>query len=446
MNFLQYVNKNQDSLIKDLIKLLQIDTVLVEQPQNLEAPFGDGLRAALDYVLKLGESMGFKTKNIDNIAGHIEFGDGEEIIGILCHLDVVPTGDGWTYPPFSGTVIGDKLYARGALDDKGPLMSALYAMKIVKDLNLKLNKRVRLIVGTDEESNWRGIKRYLEVEKMPDLGFSPDANFPIIYGEKGIMSIDVLSKEKDEALISLEAGDRYNVVPEKAVAKINTKLEGFENYLKEHQLKGKLEGNVIEVIGKRAHAMEPRNGVNALVHLCHYLSKYHQNGLVNFIGKNLTDSRFKDMGLNFTDEEMGDLTVNVAVAKIDSNQGKLGLNLRYPINWNKEAFISKFTKAAEEFNLEVKIIKDENPHYVDKNSDLVKTLHEAYIKYTDDRNTPLQTIGGGTYARALKNAVAFGMLMPGRPDVVHEIDEYIIISDMLISTAIFADAIYELGK
>jgi succinyl-diaminopimelate desuccinylase len=446
MNFLEYVNKNQDNLLKDLIKLLQIDTVLVEQPENPLAPFGDGLKNALDYVLKLGESMGFKTKNIDNIAGHIEFGEGEEVIGILCHIDVVPAGDGWTYPPFSGTVVGDKLYARGALDDKGPLMSALYAMKIVKDLNLKLNKRVRLIIGTDEESNWRGINRYLDVEKMPDLGFSPDANFPIIYGEKGIMSIDVLSHEQDQTLISLEAGDRYNVVPEKAIAEINAQLDGFDQYIKEHNLKGKIEGNKVEIIGKRAHAMEPRNGVNALVHLCEYLSQYHQNGLINFIAKNLKDSRFTDMGLNFTDPEMGDLTVNVALAKMDHKEGKLGLNLRYPINWDKEAFIKKFSQTAQEFNLEVKVIKDEVPHYVDKTSALVKALHKAYIKYTDDANTPLQTIGGGTYARALKNAVAFGMLMPGRPDVVHEVDEYIIISDMLKATAIFAEAIYELGK
>ena len=446
MDFIQYVNKNQDDLIKDLVKLLQFDTVLIEQPENKEAPFGDGLKNALDYCLELGESMGFRTKNVDNIAGHIEYGDGDEIIGILCHIDVVPAGDGWTYPPFAGTVLSDKIYARGALDDKGPLMASLYAMKIIKDLNLKLNKKVRLIIGTDEETNWRGIKRYLEVEKMPDLGFSPDANFPIIYGEKGIMSIDVLSKEVDDKLVSLVAGDRYNVVPEKAVANINCQLEGFDSFLKQHQLKGSVEGNKVTVIGKRAHAMEPNNGVNALVYLCQFLSEHHKHGLINFISDNLKDSRFKDMGLNFSDPEMKDLTVNVAVAEINGNGGKLGLNLRYPINWKKEEFISKFTNEAAKYNLEVNVIKDEKPHYVDKDSELVKTLHESYIKYTKDSGTPLQTIGGGTYARALKNAVAYGMLMPGRPDVVHEVDEYLIISDMLVSIAIFADAIYELGK
>lgn len=446
MDFIQHVNKNKDDLIKDLIKLLQIDTVLIEQPDDKNAPFGDGIKQALDYCLNLGESMGFKTKNIDNIAGHIELGEGDEIIGILCHIDVVPAGDGWTYPPFSGTVVGDKLYARGALDDKGPLMASLYAMKIIKDLNLKLTKKIRLIIGTDEESNWRGINRYLEVETMPTLGFSPDANFPIIYGEKGIMSLDIFSKEQDDILVSLTAGDRYNVVPEKAVAKINCKLDGFVDFINKNNLKGNVDNNTVTVIGKRAHAMEPNNGVNALVYLCQFLSMHHKNGLVNFISDNLKDSRFKDMDLDFSDPEMKDLTVNVAFANFNSEGGKLGLNLRYPINWKKDEFINKFSKIAEKYNLEVKIIKDEKPHFVDKESALVKTLHDSYIKYTEDSGTPLQTIGGGTYARALKNAVAYGMLMPGRPDVVHEVDEYLIISDMVVSTAIYADAIYELVK
>ncbi len=197
MNLKEIVNKNQDGLIKDLIKLLQIDTVLVEQPENKEAPFGNGIRDALLYVLELGESMGFKTKNVENIAGHIEFGEGDEIIGVLCHLDVVPAGDGWTYPPFSGTVVGDKLFARGALDDKGPLMSSLYALKALKDSGVKLTKKVRLIIGTDEETDWRGINRYLEVCEMPDMAFSPDAEFPLIYGEKGIMSIDIFHLKLD---------------------------------------------------------------------------------------------------------------------------------------------------------------------------------------------------------------------------------------------------------
>lgn len=446
MNFFELVKQNKESMLKDLIRLLQINTLLVEQPSNKEAPFGDGLREALDYILNLGESFGFKTLNVDNIAGHIEFGEGEEIVGILGHLDVVPNLEGWKYDPFSGTIDGDKLYARGALDDKGPLIGGLYAMKILKDMGFKPNKRIRLIIGTDEESKWRCISRYLEVCEMPTVGFSPDAEFPIIYGEKGNISIDLISNYKDLDLISLTSGERYNVVPDKAVAVLSKKVSGLEEFLKENKLKGNEVNNSVSVFGKGAHAMEPNNGVNALVNLCKFLKPHVNNPLVHFVSDNLKDNRFKDMGLNFTDPEMGDLTLNVAIANINSEGGMVGLNMRYPINWDEQNFLKLFKEAASKYNLEIKIAKDSGPHYVDKNSDLIKTLHKAYIKYTGDDKTPLMTIGGGTYARALKNAVAFGMLMPNREDVVHEVDEYIYISDFIVSVAIYTESIYELGK
>lgn len=451
MNFKEIVDKNKEALLQDLVRLLQFDTVLIEQPENKDAPFGEGIRDALLYVLDLGEKMGFRTLNVDNIAGHIEYGEGEEIVGVLCHLDVVPTGEGWKYPPFSGTIEGDKLYARGALDDKGPLMSSLYALKALKDSGVKLNKRIRLIVGTDEETDWRGINRYLEVCEMPSMAFSPDAEFPLIYGEKGIMSIDLTVNHSGSSLVKFESGDRYNVVPEKAVAQVKgLDVEEYAAYIKEKNLRGEFEdlGQVQEAVlyGVRAHAMEPNDGVNALVHLSTFLSDKVDHPLVKFVGEKLTDSRFNKIGLNFKDAEMGDLTVNVAVAKMDEEKGLVGLNLRYPINWDKDAFVAGLTKEASAYGVNVKVIKDSNPHYVDRKSDLVRKLHVAYMKHTGDIGSPLMTIGGGTYARALKNAVAFGMLMPGREDVVHQVNEYIYISDLMLSTVIFAEAMYSLGK
>ena len=446
MDFLKAVNGYRDDIINDLVKILQMNTVATEQLHVKEAPFGENLRDALLYVLDLGKKWGFKTKNVENVAGHIEYGDGEEIIAILCHLDVVPVGDGWKYPPFSGTVEGDKIYARGALDDKGPLMSSLYALKMLKDLKVKLNKRVRLIIGTDEESGSRCVKRYLEVCEKPDMGFSPDANFPLIYAEKGIMSIDIIDNN-GENTFTLKSGDRYNLVPD--VASINTKLsleESFRVYCEMNNYKKKINGNEYSLYGKSSHAMEPEKGINALVNLCKFLENHVDNKLVKFIARNLDDTRFTAIGEKFTDKEMGDLTVNVAVSRIDDKGGKVGLNLRYPINWNKQLFLNNITKLVKSNGLELVVKSDSNPHYVDPNSNLVKTLHQAYIKYTNDESTPLQTIGGGTYARELSNAVAFGMLMPGREDVVHRVDEYVHISDLLTSTAIYAEAIYQLGK
>lgn len=442
MNILETVKKNKEEMIKDMQGLLRIDSTLAES-DDPEAPFGKGIRESLDYVLALGEKMGFRVKNVKNVAGHIEYGTGEEIVGILTHVDVVPAVGNWRFPPFSGTISEGRIYSRGASDDKGPTIASLYALKALKDMGFEPNKRVRLIIGTDEESHWRGIKTYFKECEMPDLGFSPDADFPVIYGEKGIMSIDVTGPASS---IVFQSGDRYNVVPDEARVKISSNLKDeFSAFLKENGLKGEY-GDEIKIYGKAAHAMEPDNGVNALVKMCQFLSKYLKDPFLSFVSDNLTDSRFKKIKLDFSDPEMKDLTVNVAALKIENNKGRLGLNLRYPINWNKEKFIEDFSAIARKYGLEVDVISDQVPHYIDKNDPLVKTLHQAYIHYTGDTKAPLLTIGGGTYARALKKGVAFGMNFPGREEVAHQVNEYIEIEDIVLATAIVAKAVYELTK
>ena len=446
MDFVKYANDNKNKFLDDLKELLKIDTVLIEQPEVKEAPFGYNLVKALDYMLELGNREGFVTKNIENVAGHIEYGEGEEVIGVLCHLDVVPTGDGWTYPPFEPTIVGDRIYARGSMDDKGACISSLYALKALKESGVKLNKKIRLIFGTDEETGSRGIKRYLELEQMPDLGFSPDADYPLIYGEKGILSFDLLSEVTDE-IIEFTAGDRYNVVPEMASVELkNDYKEKYLEFLKENNYKGEIKDNKYIMYGKRAHAMEPRNGINAIIRLVEFLNTIIDDKYLKFIENNFKCSRLNTMNENFTDPEMGDLTSNLALLNIKNKQAKCGINFRYPINWKKEEFFNKLNTLAKEANVAVDLLNDSTPHYVSKEDDLVKTLHKSYIKYTNDDKTPLMTIGGGTYARSLKKAVAFGPMMPGREDVVHQVDEYAYIEDLLISVAIFADALKELGK
>ena len=446
MDFVKYANDNKNKFLDDLKELLKIDTVLIEQPEVKEAPFGYNLVKALDYMLELGNREGFVTKNIENVAGHIEYGEGEEVIGVLCHLDVVPTGDGWTYPPFEPTIVGDRIYARGSMDDKGACISSLYALKALKESGVKLNKKIRLIFGTDEETGSRGIKRYLELEQMPDLGFSPDADYPLIYGEKGILSFDLLSEVTDE-IIEFTAGDRYNVVPEMASVELkNDYKEKYLEFLKENNYNGEIKDNKYIMYGKRAHAMEPRNGINAIIRLVEFLNTIIDDKYLKFIENNFKCSRLNTMNENFTDPEMGDLTSNLALLNIKNKQAKCGINFRYPINWKKEEFFNKLNTLAKEANVAVDLLNDSTPHYVSKEDDLVKTLHKSYIKYTNDDKTPLMTIGGGTYARSLKCAVAFGPMMPGREDVVHQVDEYAYIEDLLISVAIFADALKELGK
>ena len=436
--------KYEKEYLEDLFGLLRIDSVLKEQPEVKDAPFGYGCVEALNYTLELGKKMGFKTKNIDNIAGYIEFGEGKEILGILCHLDVVPVGEGWTNPPFSPILKDGKIYARGSNDDKGPLMSSLYAMKILKDNGFKPNKRVRLIIGTDEETASRGIVRYLEKEEQPTIGFSPDADFPLIYGEKGIMSIDIISKEVTSAIENIKSGDVYNVVPDKAYAYLNKDLsKEFDAYLKENKYVGSSKG-CLYIEGVRAHAMEPKNGKNALLRLFNFLSENINNNLIKFVSKYLNDSRFNDINLSYTQEEMGDLTCNVALCDIKKDEGRVGLNLRYPINWDKEGFLKGLLQKAKEYNLEVKVVNDSNPHYIDPNSNLVKSLYEAYVSVTGDTENKIMTIGGGTYARLLKNAVAFGASLPGRETVAHMVDEYMRMEDLEIACLVYMKSIENL--
>lgn len=447
MDFIKYANENKEQFLKDLKELLKIDTVLVEQPEVKNAPFGENLVKALEYMLDLGRKEGFVVKNIDNVAGHIEYGEGEEVIGVLCHLDVVPTGDGWTYPPFEPTIVNEKIYARGSADDKGACISSLYALKALKESGVKLNKKIRLIFGTDEETGSRGIKRYLEVEKMPDLGFSPDADYPIIYGEKGILSFNIESNNISNEIIEFVSGDRYNVVPEVAYVVLkNDYSKQYNEFLKQNNYQGEIKDNKYYMYGKRAHAMEPRDGINAILRLIEFLDTILEDKFISFIKHNFICSRLNTINENFTDSEMGDLTSNVAILNIKNNKGMVGINFRYPINWNKEGFFERLETKVNNDGLIFELLNDSKPHYVSKEDELVKVLHKSYIKYTGDDQTPLLTIGGGTYARSLKRAVAFGPMLPGRENVVHQVDEYIYVDDLLISVAIFADALKELSK
>src|SRR5690606_21631774 len=207
MDWLQLAQARKEELIQELQQLIQIESVKDENNFSDIMPFGAGPKAALEFMLQKGLEQGMTTKNVDHMAGHIEMGQGKELVGVLCHVDVVPAGDAasWTYPPFEGQVADGKLFGRGAIDDKGPTMAAWLAMKLIHDAKIPLKKRVRMIIGTDEESGFQCVTRYFEKEEMPTIGFAPDADFPLINAEKGIAHLTFSSKEKqsgDEQLLS----------------------------------------------------------------------------------------------------------------------------------------------------------------------------------------------------------------------------------------------------
>ncbi|WP_079510114.1 dipeptidase PepV [Mesobacillus jeotgali] len=462
------VEKREADLIKDAQDLLKIKSVLDEENSTPDAPLGEGVKEALDFMLQLGEKDGFTAKNVGNLAGHLEFGQGEEIVGVLCHVDVVPEGDGWSSDPYGAEIRDGKIYARGAIDDKGPTMAAYYAMKIVKELGLPLNKRVRMIIGTDEESNWRCVDHYFEHEEMPSMGFAPDADFPIIYAEKGIADYDLVCKasgiEKegfDAEVIEFSSGRRYNMVPDFAKAVLAVEqgqtdiVQRFDEFKRKNDLDGKAVVDsgrlVLELEGVSAHGMEPDNGKNAGLYMASFLSELSLDGnsekffqfTAKFLGK---DSRGRELGVAYADNITGDLTINVGkLSYTRENGGRAGLNMRYPVTTNLEKTKETLQQAVEAEGLAIENFSNSNPHHVDENDFLIQTLKKVYEEQVGEK-AELISIGGGTYARSLKSGVAFGPLFPGRPDIAHQKDEYMIIEDLLRATAIYAQAIYELAK
>lgn len=451
INFEEILNNNKEDYVNRLIELLKHNSIYDESTSSEEAPFGQGILNCLNHFLKMAKNDGFKTFQDGGYAGVVEYGGTGKNVGILCHLDVVPVGDDWTHDPFDPVIKDGKLIARGAMDDKGPTMAAYLALKMIKDANIKLKNNIQIILGTDEETGWRGINHYFANHPKPEIGFAPDADFPLIYGEKGLIHGCIVGNGfKDEDVVSFRGGTRFNIVIDKAEA-ITKNDHGVEflEYLNKNNLNGNYEkrGNeyYYQVIGTAAHAMEPFKGVNAGTHLACFLSKYTNNELVHFINDNIhNDFDLHHLGLNYQTDEMGSLTCNMGIVEIAEN-GKIGLDLRYPIGYSYERFTEVMTNKAEENNLKLVDFTNKVPHYVNPKDPLVEGLYQIYVKHTKDTvNKPI-TIGGGTYARALNKAVAFGMEMPGDETVAHQKDEYLKLEAYYQAILIYVDAILYLG-
>lgn len=465
INWTKEVEARKEALLEDLFTILKIDSVRDDAKATPEMPVGPGPKEALEAFLEIGERDGFITKNVGNLAGHIEYGAGEELMGVFGHVDVVPTGTGWDTDPFEPVIKDNRVYARGSSDDKGPSMAAYYAIKIIRDLGLPVSKRVRMIIGTDEESGWQCMDHYLKYEELPDFGFSPDADFPIINGEKGNQSLYVRFRNDvaggKNQLISFDAGLRENMVPQDATViftsseadKIQTALEAF---LATHPVKATLstEGDVvtIEMVGKSAHGMNPAAGINAGTYLAVFLNQFNFGGdaakffslITDFIHLEFTADK---LGLAYTDKVMGELTMNAGVFTFTAEEGgQISLNFRYPTGVSAEGLEINLESALSQYGITIaKGGLGKEPHYVPADDSLVQTLLAVYEKHTGLKGSE-RSIGGGTYGRLLKRGVAYGALFPDSIDTMHQANEFLALDDLFRATAIYADAIYELIK
>lgn len=463
------IEKNKEEIVQKICDLIKIPSISDETKVEENMPFGIECNNALEYMLRLGKNLGFRTKNVDGYCGYIEFGEGKELLGIISHLDVVPADESdWRITkPFEPKIVDNKIYGRGAIDDKGPTISALYAMKAVKE-TIKANKRIRLILGLNEEKEWKCIKHYKEHEEMPTSGFSPDADFPCIYAEKGITNIFVeMPYENIEEKLIIEKIDcknnALNVVPKYCECIVNSnylKIENVKNDIEEIVEKNKfniqfkiIDDTHIELIsnGISSHSAHPDLGKNAITQLLMLLyDLYNKNNIKNelleFFNKYLNlDYNGNKLEINKKDES-GNLTLNIGRFYINSETRKLkiAMNLRIPINTQIQFVKEKFIEKVSEFSSLKVTFGGEMKHlYIPKNSELITKLTKIFNDYTGKNKEPI-AIGGATFARAFTNCVSFGANMPGEKDLCHQSDENIDINNLMISTKIYAKAIYEL--
>ena len=466
-NLDRIVDSYRDELIANIRKWIAIPSVQ-GAPSGENAPFGKEVRRMLDTALEDGRRFGFEVRDIDGYAGDISYGSGPQTMGMLAHLDVVPLGDGWTHDPLGGEIENGRMYGRGTTDDKGPALCALYAMRAVKEAGIPLKDGVRLILGCDEETGMSDMRYYASKLKMPDYGFSPDAEFPVINIEKGGVNMrlsKVTGGEGDAAMpvCSLYAGERPNVVPAEATAVVglgglslealNAKLAEIEKKHDKFRLAADDAGEgraKITATGVNAHAAMPEGGVNAAGMLLIALSELGAGSestraaiamLADAVGMEYTGER---LGIACADELSGALTCNLGILRYDGNELSALLDIRYPLCGDEEKMLGQAAKRVAPAGMSVCCASSHTPLHVPADSRIVKGLLKVYHEVT---GLPAYTIaiGGGTYSRMMPNTVAFGVCFPGDMDVCHIADEYIDVDKMMLGVKIFAHAIAEIA-
>lgn len=455
MNFDPQIRAQQDALLTDLTELVRIPSVSVTGVGD--APYGPQCRLALDHFLALARSMGFRTQNVDGHCGWCEYGEGAEMVAVLGHLDVVPAGEGWHYPPYDCTRVGDRIYGRGVIDDKGPTVAALYALKTIKESGVPLKRRVRLLVGCNEENGSSCIFHYVETGgEIPVMGFTPDGEYPIINGEKGIITLKYRRplSPSPRSIQAISGGTAHNVVPDRAWAELTWPAAERKTAcglrMDQVTVRETQAGLLVEARGVGTHGSTPEKGENAVGRLLlalHLLGLDGDSGrTVDFLAQKLgMETRGESLGIAMSDELSGDLTVNLGVIQGDAAGLTLTVNLRYPVTARYEDFEDTLCRAMAAGGFDQEVADHRAGVYMPPESPLVRALSKVYEEKTG-RPAQLKCIGGGTYAKACPNLVAFGPLFPGQEMTEHQPDEYIELDTLMKNAEIMAAAIWELAR
>lgn len=406
-----------NEMIEALQKLVSFQSIAKEE--GPEYPYGKEVCGAKEYVLELAKSFGMRVEDVPGKYAYIEIGAGPRLIGILSHLDVVPAGDGWTQDPFGGEIVDGRIYGRGTTDDKGPTIAVLYAMKALKE-KTTLPARIRLILGqTEENGEWRDIEAYTDAEEIPECGFTPDGDFPAIQNELGAMVFQVQMPQT--GFLQGEGGTAPNMVP--ARARVKTEFSTYE------------------ASGQACHGCAPWLGLNGISEL---MEKVHQAEPENRFGRMYADLIGKTiygekLGIAAEDES-GKLTLNVGLFEVRDETATLMVDIRYPAKKNPDEISESLVRQFSSYGASCECVYHVRPLYMPSDSPVLGALLSAYREVTGDDSRPI-SIGGGTYAKAMPNMVAFGPNFPGHENREHMENEYILVEDFLKLEEIYERAL-----
>ncbi len=429
-----YIQRNRKTIIQNVIKLIDIDSVY--KPPQPNAPFGVGNAKALDTALQMCENLGFITKNHEYYCGTASINDSAATeISVLAHLDVVPAGSGWSTDPFKGVEIDGYITGRGSRDDKGPVVIGMHAINCIKELGLPIKSKLSLFLGCNEELGMQDVDYYLAHNPSPDFALTPDARFPVGYGEKGILEGEfIFAKDCSDTscLVNIGGGEASNIVPNYAYADIKLSSERYERLYGEYENSADIKLSFadgilhIEAIGLSTHAAHPEGSVNAIWVLSNFICEQRlvsgvELRMFGFIRDAFSDNYGEYIGIDSFDEDSGKLTCIAGVITANEDDIRLNINIRYPVYDSSKGIINRINHMLcivepkyDSECIEFRVIKDSPPSYVPKDSPEVTAVNAIYnLLRTDiDYEEKPFIMRGGTYARKFKRAFSFGHLMP----------------------------------
>ncbi len=420
-------------LLDNLFNLVSIPSVLTLGESH---PLGDANYKCATEIVKLMDSLGFKTyMDPEGYYAYAEIGEGD-IFGILGHLDVVPAeeSEGWITPPFEPKIIDGAVYGRGVQDDKGPTLASVFAVKALMDEGYKFKYKMRFIFGFNEETNWECITKYKANEEAPTIGFTPDSGFPVVYAEKGLVQYVVTKKTKSN--VTITGGSSFNAVPSKATTKASDELIAELTKL---GYEFEVDGDNVVVKGKSAHAKNPWKGDSAVYKLCTAL----ENIGVSEDAVKLVNTHFNEKHEfeGFSSEDLSDfsgpVSINLGQIFVTEDEIKLHIDVRHPVTLETVKIDDIITNVCGESGFNVEKASSEKAVYLPLDSELISNMIATYQEVTGDLESKPIISGGATYARAFDNCVAFGPNFPNKPATEHMPNENIPVDQLMKTLEIY---------